>query len=61
MFNYTEINFWGKQMIQKPNTRALLFDAISDFCKPAIKRKAVGEFQRFHVLKRICGSDSKYV
>jgi len=48
-------------MIQKPNTRALLFDAISDFCKPAIKRKAVGEFQRFHVLKRICGSDSKYV
>jgi hypothetical protein len=30
-------------MIQKPNTRAFLFDDISDFCKPALKHKAANK------------------
>jgi hypothetical protein len=48
-------------MTQKPNTRAFLFDDISDSSKPAFKRKAVGKLRLPSVLKfddkRICGSD----
>ncbi|WP_318785876.1 hypothetical protein [Methanimicrococcus hacksteinii] len=48
-------------MTQKPNTRAFLFDDISDSSKPALKRKAVHELRlpfvlKPFVLKRICGS-----
>lgn len=48
-------------MTQKPNTRAFLFDDISDYSsKTAFKRKIVGQLrlEPTAVLKRICGSDS---
>ncbi|MBZ3936168.1 hypothetical protein [Methanimicrococcus blatticola] len=44
-------------MTQKPNTRAFLFDDISDSSKHAFKRKAVYKLRLPYVLKRICGSD----
>jgi hypothetical protein len=44
-------------MTQKPNTKAFLFDDISDSGKLVFKRKAAYDLRQLYALKRICGSD----